>query len=175
MRTAIAVICGFTLAATITVAAQIAQTYPLAKGPGYFHSGQSMEQKGAAMLADAAKANGLAMERFETYPGSYTQLTVRTASGGGEQHQRWQDNFFVVSGEGTEIVGGRMIDGKEATPGEIRGTRVEGGESHVLHKGDTLHVAANTPHQTIIAPGGSFVYLVLKVEEPSARLMPATK
>ena len=173
MRSITAGICGITLAAAIALAAQIDP--PLSKGPGYFHSSQSMQQKGAALLAEAPKSNGIAEQRLETYPGSYTQLTVRTASGTGELHQRWQDNFFVVSGEATVITGGHVVDPKETKPGEIRGTRVDGGESHVLHKGDVLHVAANTPHQTILAPGQSFVYFVLKVEEPTARLMPATK
>jgi mannose-6-phosphate isomerase-like protein (cupin superfamily) len=163
---------GLPLAAAIVVAAQ---TNPLSKGPAYFHSNQSLEQKGAAMLPDAAKSDGLGMQRFETYPGSYTQLTVRTASGGGELHQRWEDNFFVVSGEATVIIGGHVVDPKEASPGEIRGTRVEGGESHILRKGDVLHIAADTPHQTILAPGQTFVYYVIKVEEPAAHLMPATK
>jgi len=172
MRTLIAGVCGLSLAVAIAVAAQM---NPLSKGPAYFHSSQSLEQKGAAMLSDAAKSDGLAMQRFETYPGSYTQLTARTASGSGELHQRWEDNFFVVSGEGTVITGGHMVDPKDTAPGEIRGTRVEGGESHILRKGDVLHIAANTPHQTILAPGQSFVYYVVKVEESSAHLMPATK
>jgi quercetin dioxygenase-like cupin family protein len=68
-----------------------------------------------------------------------------------------------------------MVDPKETTPGEIRGTRVDGGESHLLRKGDTFHVAANTPHQTILAPGATFVYYVIKVEEPTARMIPAAK
>jgi len=172
MRTPIAATCGLVIAAAIAFATQ---TNPLSKAPAYVHSNQSLEQKGASMLPDAAKSNGLAMERFETYPGSYTQLTVRTGSGGGELHKRFQDNFFVVSGEATEIVGGTMIDGKEATPGEFRGTRVEGGESHILRKGDAIHIAANTPHQTILAPGASFVYFVVKVEEPTAHMMPAAQ
>ena len=160
------------VAASIALAAQV---NPLSKAPAYAHSGQSLEQKGAELLAAAPKSNGIAEQRFETYPGSFTELIARTASGAGELHQRWQDNFVAVSGEATVMVGGRVVDGKETAPGEIRGTRVEGGQSYTLHKGDTLHVAANTPHQTTVAPGGSFVYYVIKVEEPSARVMPAAK
>lgn len=177
MRTLIAGACGLTLAAAIAISAQInpMQPSPMSKGGAYFHSNQSMEQKGASLAAEAAKKGGFVAENLETYPGSTTQLSVRTASGGGELHTRWQDNFFVISGEATELTGGRVVDSKETTPGEFRGTRVEGGESHVLHKGDVLHIAANTPHQLILAPGATFVYYVVKVEEPTARLMPAAR
>jgi mannose-6-phosphate isomerase-like protein (cupin superfamily) len=181
MRTLIAGACGLTLAAAIAVTAHVTaqpnplQPNPLSKGSAYFHSNQSMEQKGAALLPEATKNNGFVAQNLESYPGSTTQLSVRTASGGGELHQRWQDNFFVVSGEATEITGGRVVDPKETAPGEMRGTRVEGGEAHLLRKGDVLHIAANTPHQIILAPGATFVYYVVKVEEPTARLMPAAK
>lgn len=119
------------------------------------------------MLAEAPQTNGIVNTRLETYPGSYTSIIAHTASGTGELHKRLQDNFFVVSG--------RIIDPKESAPDEIRGTRVEGGESRVMHKGDVLHVPANTPHQTVLAPGATFVYYVVKVEEPTARMMPAAK
>ena len=172
MRTLIAGVSGLTLAAAIAVAAQM---NPLSPGSAYFHSNESLAQKGASLLPEAVKKGGNTSENLENYPGSITSLSARTASGGGELHQRWQDNFFVVSGEATEITGGHVVDPKETTPGEIRGTRVDGGESHVLRKGDVLHIAANTPHQMVLAPGATFVYYVIKVEEPTARLMPATK
>ena len=172
MRTLIAGACGLTLAATIAVAAQMGAT----PKPGLeFHTNQSLEQKGAAMLAEAPKSDGIVNTRLETYPGSYTSIIARTSSGTGELHKRLQDNFFVVSGEATVIVGGRIIDPKDTAPDEVRGTRVEGGESRVMHKGDVLHVPANTPHQTVLAPGATFVYYVVKVEEPTARMMPAAK
>jgi mannose-6-phosphate isomerase-like protein (cupin superfamily) len=172
LRTLIAGACGLTLAAAIAVTAQMS---PMSKGNAYFHSNESLTRKGTSMLPEAAKKGGFVAENMEVYPGSTTQLSVRTASGGGELHQRWQDNFFVVSGEATEIIGGKVVDPKETTPGEIRGARVEGGESHLLHKGDVLHIAANTPHQIILAAGATFVYYVIKVEEPAARTLPAGK
>ena len=101
--------------------------------------------------------------------------SARTASGSGELHKRLQDNLFVVSGEATEIIGGQLIDPRETAPDEIRATRVEGGESHLMRKGDVLHVPANTPHQTVLAPGATFVYYVVKVEEPTVHMMPAAK
>lgn len=172
MRTLAAGVCGLTIATAIAVAAQM---NPMSKGSAYFHSSESLAEKGASLLPEATKKGGSATQNLETYPGSITSISVRTASGGGELHQRWQDNFFVVSGEATEMTGGSVVDPKETASGEIRGSRVEGGESHVLRKGDVLHVAANTPHQMILAPGASIVYYVIKVEEPTARLMPAAK
>ena len=172
MRTLIAGACGLTLAAAIAVTAQM---NPMSKGSAYFHSGESLKEKGESLLLEAAKKGGSVTQNLETYPGSITSVSVRTASGGGELHHRWQDNFFVVSGEATEMIGGSVVDPHETTPGEIRGSRVEGGESYILHKGDVLHIAANTPHQMILAPGATCVYYVIKVEEPTARLMPAAR
>jgi len=85
------------------------------------------------------------------------------------------DDFFVVAGEGDVVTGGHMVDPKDTAPGEVRGTRVEGGQSHKLHKGDVLHIPPNVPHQTIIAPGQSFVYYVIKVGPPPARMVPASR
>ena len=172
MRTLIAGACGLTLAAAIAVTAQM---NPMSKGSAYFHSNESLVEKGASLLPEAARKGGSVTQTLETYPGSVTSVSVRTASGGGELHKTVQDNFFIVSGEATEMTGGSVVDPKETAPGEIRGSRIEGGEAHILRKGDVLHIAANTPHQMILAPGATIVYYVVKVEEPTARLMPAAK
>ncbi len=164
--------CGLLAAGAMAVGAQVGL---VAKPSAEYHSNQSLEEKGAALLAQAAKSGGIASQPFETYAGSVTSMTARTASGGGELHKRLDDNFFAVSGEATEITGGHLVDGKDTTPDEVRGTRVEGGDAHVLHKGDVLHILANTPHQTIVAPGKTFVYYVVKVGEPPARMMPASR
>ena len=172
MRILIAGACGLTLAAAIAITAQ---NTIISTGSAYFHSSKSLNEMGVKLLPEATNKGSSITQTLETFPGSITSLSVRTASGGGELHQRWQDNFFIVSGEATEMTGGSVVDPKETTPGEIRGSRVDGGESHILRKGDVLHVAANTPHQMILAPGASIVYYVIKVEEPTARLMPAAK
>ena len=51
------------------------------------------------------------------------------------------------------------------TSRSTRGTRIEGGTPHVMHPGDIVHIAAGTPHQTVVDPGKTFVYFVVKIQQ----------
>jgi mannose-6-phosphate isomerase-like protein (cupin superfamily) len=125
-----------------------------------------IQQEADVLTTEAKKSPvGLANVTFEKYRNSLTMLGVRTSTGGGELHQHVSDYFIVIDGEAREMVGGTMEGGKETAPGEIRGTRVVGGAEHVMHKGDVIHIAAGIPHQTIVAPGKTFTYFVIKVQE----------
>ena len=128
-----------------------------------------LADRAKGMLEEAAKSSsGMAMLNLERYPGHYTMLTVRTQSGGAEQHAEWNDIFVVLEGEATEMVGGHMVDAKEMGGGETRGLRVDGAKPTPMHKGDVIHVAAGVPHQTVLSPGKTFVYYVIKVAVPKA-------
>ena len=74
------------------------------------------------------------------------------------------DIFVVQNGAATLIVGGDMVDAKTTSPGEIRGTSINGGERVKLGAGDVIHIPANTPHQLLIEAGGKFTYFVIKVD-----------
>jgi quercetin dioxygenase-like cupin family protein len=86
----------------------------------------------------------------------------RTAPGQVEVHQKETDTFYVVEGQATFITGGKMIGGHTTTPGQERGTRIEGGETHRLSKGDVIVIASGTPHwfKEVSNP---FVYYTVKV------------
>lgn len=119
----------------------------------------------AAELLKIAQAGGNGSVTLKKYGDHITMLTVRTKSGGAEQHNAWNDIFVVVDGEATEMIGGTIVDSKESSPGELRGTRVEGGVPHVMRKGDVVHISPGTPHQTMLAPGKTFTYYVIKVKQ----------
>jgi mannose-6-phosphate isomerase-like protein (cupin superfamily) len=142
-----------------------APAVPVQAGPEVLNLDDLSEQ-GKALLEQARAGTGSAAITLAHYPGHYTMLTARTASGGAELHARFADFLFVVAGEGTELTGGTIIDPKEGPNGEIKGTRLEGAVSHVLHKGDVIHIPAGTPHQAIEAPGQSITIYVIKVEVP---------
>jgi mannose-6-phosphate isomerase-like protein (cupin superfamily) len=138
-------------------------------------SAGGIDRRSAAQISDQSKTlmdqaktvpSGSASVTLEKYPGHLTMLTVRTKSGGAEMHRDWNDIFIVLDGEATEMTGGTIVDGKENSPGETRGTRVEGGTGTPMRKGDVIHISPNTPHQTILAPGKTFTYYVIKVEAP---------
>lgn len=87
----------------------------------------------------------------------------RTAAGQVEVHDKDTDVFYIIEGSGTFITGGKMIGGKPTTPGEVRGTSIEGGETRRLSKGDVITIPAGVPHwfQKV---DGSIVYFVVKVK-----------
>lgn len=79
-----------------------------------------------------------------------------------EVHASEADLFYVIDGDATLITGGTVIGGRETAPGQIRGSKVEGGQSHHLTAGDVMWVPAGVPHwfPEISRPLG---YLLVKV------------
>lgn len=125
-----------------------------------------LDQRAAELLKQAeASPSGLGSVTLQKYPGHFTMLTVRTKSGGAEQHDHAADMFLVLSGEATEVTGGTIENAKTSSPGELRGSRVVGGTEHAMRPGDVIHIAPGTPHQTLVAPGQTFTYFVIKVEQ----------
>ena len=66
---------------------------------------------------------------------------------GTEMHDNTNHVFIIQDGEAEFVTGGKMVDPKVTTPGQTRGTGIEGGESHHLTKGDVITIPARTPHQ----------------------------
>jgi uncharacterized protein GlcG (DUF336 family) len=88
----------------------------------------------------------------------------REAPGQAEVHTRDTDILYVLEGSATIVTGGTIVEAATTAPGEIRGTRVEGGETRRLVKGDVVVVPNGTPHwfQQVSGP---FLYFVVKVTE----------
>jgi mannose-6-phosphate isomerase-like protein (cupin superfamily) len=66
---------------------------------------------------------------------------------GSEMHDGTNHVFIIVDGEAEFITGGRMTDPKVISPGQTRGSGIEGGTVHHLSKGDVITIPAGTPHQ----------------------------
>jgi len=86
----------------------------------------------------------------------------RTAPGLVEIHAYETDVLYVLQGEATFVTGGRLLDGKQTAPGEIRGTRVEGGVTRSLVPGDVVVVPRGTPHWFSAIGQSPFLYFVVK-------------
>ncbi|HEV2494449.1 MAG TPA: cupin domain-containing protein [Terriglobia bacterium] len=79
-----------------------------------------------------------------------------------ETHALDTDVFYVVEGSATFVTGGTAIDSKASAPNEMRGARIEGGETRTLSKGDVLVIPKGIPHWfKSVEPG--FLYFVVKV------------
>jgi hypothetical protein len=68
----------------------------------------------------------------------------------------------VLSGEGTLLVGGTMVDGKTTAPNEIRGKVITGAVRKVMAPGDVFHIPAGVPHQMLVPK--SLIIQVVKVD-----------
>ena len=160
-------------AALVLLAPHIRQTAPpptsvLVTSPEVLNL-DALAAKGKDLLVQARAGNGTAAITLAHYPGHYTMLTARTTSGGGELHQHFADFLFVIAGEGTELTGGSIQNPKDSPDGEVRGTGLVGATSHLLRKGDVIHIPAGTPHQAIEAPGQTITIYVVKVREPETQ------
>ena len=89
----------------------------------------------------------------------------RTGPGQVEVHQKETDTFYVIDGEATFVTGGKMIGGKVTEPNQLRGTSIEGGQTHHLKKGDFISVPAGMPHWFKEVPT-SINYYVVKALKP---------
>ena len=86
----------------------------------------------------------------------------REEPGMAEIHTKDADVIYVLDGTATFVTGGRAIDAKTVADDELRGVRVDGGETRQLAKGDVIIVPAGTPHwfKEVSKP---FLYYVVKV------------
>jgi len=94
-------------------------------------------------------------------------LIYREGDSGSEIHEKFADIIFVHEGEGSILVGGKMIGGKQDRPNEIRGTSIEGGTRYAIAPGDSIYIPANMPHQFFVEKGKHFVITIVKVTPQS--------
>jgi glc operon protein GlcG len=85
----------------------------------------------------------------------------RDGPGMAEVHAKDTDILYVLRGSATLVTGGTLVDGKQTAPDEIRGARIDGGETRQLVPGDVVVVPAGTPHWFQAVPG-PFDYYVVK-------------
>ena len=114
----------------------------------YFDAGQvrAAFERGAPILETA---------RYKVH------ASRRVEPGLAEVHLRETDVIYVLEGTAEFVTGGRIVNGKTTAPGEIRGERIEAGQSQQLTPGDIVIVPPNTPHwfKQVEAP---FLYYVVK-------------
>jgi mannose-6-phosphate isomerase-like protein (cupin superfamily) len=75
-----------------------------------------------------------------------TVIANRGVQRGAEMHDKTNHVFIIVDGEADFVTGGKMIEPKVISPGQTRGTGIEGGTVHRLSKGDVITIPSNTPH-----------------------------
>jgi mannose-6-phosphate isomerase-like protein (cupin superfamily) len=90
-------------------------------------------------------------------------VAFRNGPGEAEIHVKQADLMLIRSGQGTVLVGGKVVEGKPTGTDEIRGKSIEGGTKYPIAAGDILYIPANTVHQFQVEPGKSFTAMVVKI------------
>jgi glc operon protein GlcG len=136
---------------------------------------EDVARAGAEALADGAIASpatyldhdavAAAFARGEPLletPEYKVHASRRTEPGLIEVHEYETDVVYVLEGKADFVTGGRVLDGKVTAPGEIRGTRLEGGSVRALAPGDVVVVPRGTPHWFREIRQAPFLYFVVK-------------
>jgi hypothetical protein len=119
----------------------------------------------AAMVTNMI--DGLVTHPAVDDPAAHTLIVRRDRPGLVEIHGVLNDVVVAQAGTATLLAGGRAEGGHEAGPEEWRGGTIVGGERRRLGPGDVAWIPAGIPHQLIVAPGGSFTYVVVKTAKAS--------
>src|SRR6266853_2356675 len=118
-----------------------------------------IKARASAAKLDAHKAG---LDRAANWGNHGLLLVRREGDGEAEVHETQVDVITVVSGEGTLLVGGTMVDGKTTAPNEIRAKSINGGVRKPMAAGDVFHIPAKIPHQMLVPK--SLVIQVVKVD-----------
>ncbi|MGH9864974.1 MAG: cupin domain-containing protein, partial [Candidatus Acidiferrales bacterium] len=121
----------------------------------------------AKQLASAARRTGeirpgLWYQTFDNNSRYSTGIVRRTIPTLAEMHTSWTDVWYVVSGGGTLVTGGSLIDSKKDSPGEFRGSGVSQGNERHIAPGDMITIPAGIPHWMRTIDGKEIVYVVVK-------------
>jgi mannose-6-phosphate isomerase-like protein (cupin superfamily) len=80
----------------------------------------------------------------------------------GELHDASDDVYYVLEGEATLLLGGRLDSPKEVEPGEWRSPRIIDGKTFEIKKCDLVIVPRGTPHQRSTA-NKEFTMILIKI------------
>ena len=131
--------------------------------PGFALWKASELQQRIAALSKNVAADHSSRETLADYGDHRFRLLYRDADGNPEQHDHIIDIVMVQSGEGTLVLGGTMLGRRTTGPGELVGTRLDGGERHALGAGDIVHIPAGIPHSFLVPGGKHITYVLLKI------------
>jgi mannose-6-phosphate isomerase-like protein (cupin superfamily) len=116
-------------------------------------------------LAGKLNSQGLATQKLADLGNYNFGLTLRRQSGGAEVHLKTADIFVIEGGEADLITGGAVVDAKNSSATEVRGSAIQGGTAHHVIAGDVMTIPAGMPHQMKLAPGKEVLYMAIKVLE----------
>ena len=126
-------------------------------------------------LAKNIGDKAILFETMGNWKGHSVYLVLRAKTADAEFHKTEEDLYFGMGGHATFVIGGEMVDPKNMPRKQMRSATIRGGAKRELRAGDVLHVPRAVPHQLMLAPGETFLYFLVKLdEEPLQNLNPHT-
>jgi uncharacterized RmlC-like cupin family protein len=122
-----------------------------------------------AALADSLPAGAIHTVQIGRFEGLANALNRRDSSGIHERHLNFTDIFVIQRGSARLRYGGTVEGERETTPGELRGGTIRNGSQADLRPGVVVVIPAGIPHQMLLNPGESLVYLSFKVAKNPQR------
>lgn len=116
-----------------------------------------------------AAAFSKGMPLLET-AGYKVHASRRVEPGQAEIHTLDTDVIYVVDGAATLVTGGKVSDAKEIAPNEFRGSKIEGGETHQIAKGDAIVLPNGLPHQFTAVKGELHYFVCKPTAAPAVQL-----
>jgi mannose-6-phosphate isomerase-like protein (cupin superfamily) len=108
----------------------------------------------------------MANEDFIKNENTQFHLNHKEGSAESEIHDHLAEFQIIRNGEGSMMLGGKVVNAKNTGPGETRGTALEGAFEQPLRAGDLLYIPAGMPHHTIVDRTKSQDKLIVKVWVP---------
>lgn len=131
-----------------------------------FWTTQQLEELRAGLAENVGPNNAAILDRMIDFDGYFAAMVHREAGPGfSELHVDWADIYFVTAGSASIRTGGDIVDATEATPGEVRGSSIEGGEVRRISEGDVVHIPAGIAHHVLVSEGETVTYFILKAQK----------
>ena len=137
-----------------------------------------MSEKDITALVDKAKGDRkndapMVAEPILSLAPYKAQLEYRPATAPAALHEKDAELMVVLSGTGSIVTGGTLVDGKRSNSANLSGSSISGGNAQSVKHGDMLIVPANTPHQVIPGGGAPIVLMTMHVPFPPSDWPPA--
>jgi mannose-6-phosphate isomerase-like protein (cupin superfamily) len=134
---------GLLIAAAMAAAPAAAQT---ATDPTNVATAADIRAQVAAMESAMKPGQGFAWRPLVKDGQVVAAIEIWRAAGKPAVHPAEAEYTTVLSGAGTLVSGGRLVDAKATRPDLTEGSRIEGGTTRALRPGDVLLVPAGVPH-----------------------------
>jgi len=116
-----------------------------------FSSSADVQALIAKAKAERKEGQAIVMEKILSFAPYAATLEYRAIGGNAAVHDKDAEMMYVIEGSGTIVTGGKM-----------NGTKIDGGETRTVSKGDFLVVPQGTPHQ-FTATDGNLVLMTIKM------------